>query len=65
MGCIVVHAGLVPGVPLESQDTTAMSCMRNVVESGKDKGYEPRVHAKEGARADSIDGWVTDLLLDR
>lgn len=53
MGCIVVHAGLVPGVPLESQDANAMSCMRNVVESGKGKGYEPRVYAKEGARADS------------
>lgn len=56
MGCIVVHAGLVPGVPLEGQDANAMSCMRNVVESGKDKGYEPRVQAKEGARADSTVG---------
>jgi len=31
--CVVVHAGLVPGVPLYQQDTGDMMCMRNIVRS--------------------------------
>ena len=63
MGFIVVHAGLVPGMPLKRQDTTAMSCMRNVVESETGSGYEPRVNAKEGTMADTNACWLTDLRL--
>lgn len=48
MGCMVVHAGLVPGVPLESQDAEAMSSMRNVVEVGADGSYEARSYTTEG-----------------
>lgn len=50
MGCMVVHAGLVPGVPLESQDAEAMSSMRNVVEVGADGSYEARSYTTEGTR---------------
>lgn len=48
MGCIVVHAGLVPGVSLDSQDAEAMCCMRNVVELEDGRGYEPLVLPTEG-----------------
>lgn len=51
MGCMVVHAGLVPGVPLESQDAEAMSSMRNVVEVGAGGGYEARSYTTEGMRS--------------
>lgn len=51
MGCMVVHAGLVPGVPLESQDAEAMSSMRNVVEvGGAGGGYDARSYTTEGTR---------------
>lgn len=50
LGCVVVHAGLVPGVELHSQDAEAMSCMRNVVElEGGGGGYEPRTLPTQGA----------------
>lgn len=52
LGCVVVHAGLVPGVDLHDQDAEAMSCMRNVVEAeggGGGGGYEPRTLATQGA----------------
>lgn len=49
LGCIVVHAGLVPGVDLQDQDARAMSCMRNVVEAeGGGGGYEPRELPTQG-----------------
>ncbi|CAM9263535.1 unnamed protein product [Scytosiphon promiscuus] len=48
MGCIVVHAGLVPGMPLDSQDAEAMCCMRNVVELEDGRGYEPHILPTEG-----------------
>lgn len=43
---MVVHAGLVPGLPLESQSLQAMTTMRNVKE--EDDGYKPLEHTKEG-----------------
>lgn len=46
-GCVVVHAGLVPGVPLESQSLEAMTTMRNVKEG--ENGYEPIAYTSEGA----------------
>lgn len=48
LGCIVVHAGLVPGVDLQAQDANAMSCMRNVVEVEGGGGYKPLVIPTEG-----------------
>lgn len=53
LGCIVVHAGLVPGVDLHDQDAEAMSCMRNVVEvevgeGAGGGGYEPRTLPTQG-----------------
>ncbi|CAN0170121.1 unnamed protein product [Ectocarpus sp. 6 AP-2014] len=48
LGCIIVHAGLVPGVPLNGQDAEAMSCMRNVVEIEGGGGYEPRTLPDQG-----------------
>lgn len=49
LGCVVVHAGLVPGVELHDQDAEAMSCMRNVVEIEGGGGFEPRTHPTQGA----------------
>lgn len=49
MGSIVVHAGLVPGVPLDSQDPEAMSSMRNVVKAEGGDAYEARANTVEGA----------------
>lgn len=48
LGCIVVHAGLVPGVDLQDQDANAMSCMRNVVEVEGGEGYKALVLPTEG-----------------
>lgn len=48
LGCVVVHAGLVPGVELHDQDAEAMSCMRNVVEVEGGGGYEPRTLPTQG-----------------
>lgn len=48
LGCIIVHAGLVPGVDLHDQDAEAMSCMRNVVEAEDGGGYEPLALPTQG-----------------
>lgn len=48
MGCIVVHAGLVPGVALDDQDAEAMCCMRNVVELEDGRGYKPLILPTKG-----------------
>lgn len=49
LGFIVVHAGLVPGVPLDSQDPQAMSSMRNVVKAEGNDVYEARADTVQGA----------------
>ncbi len=54
LGCIVVHAGLVPGVELDSQDAQAMSCMRNVVEREGGRGYEPLTLPTQGMSRDFL-----------
>lgn len=51
LGCIVVHAGLVPGVDLQDQDALAMSCMRNVVEVEGGGGYKPLTLPTKGKGA--------------
>lgn len=56
LGCVVVHAGLVPGVPLEDQNLGAMTRMRNVVEVDEGK-LEPREALSEGmTRVVSLSG---------
>lgn len=47
LGCIIVHAGLVPGVSLEEQDLGAMTRMRNVVDQGGGI-FTSREHLSEG-----------------
>ncbi|EFJ43472.1 hypothetical protein VOLCADRAFT_96335 [Volvox carteri f. nagariensis] len=50
-GITVVHAGLVPGVPIEQQDMWAMYKMRNVVELKEDGGEGQRGAGGQGEDA--------------
>ncbi|CAM9724505.1 unnamed protein product, partial [Discosporangium mesarthrocarpum] len=48
LGCVVVHAGLVPGVPLADQRPGDMVTMRNLVRGGGEVGaYEAREKTTE------------------
>lgn len=49
-GAMVVHAGLVPGMPLKAQDSMAMVTMRNLVREG-DATFRPTEKAEPGATA--------------
>ncbi|KAI8521545.1 hypothetical protein Bbelb_012990 [Branchiostoma belcheri] len=53
LNAIIVHAGLMPAVPLAKQDPYALTCMRNVVETKPD-GYRPYSETDKGVAWASV-----------
>jgi bis(5'-nucleosyl)-tetraphosphatase (symmetrical) len=60
-GCIVVHAGLVPGVSLEAQESEHMTKMRNLIYPS---GIDPLNHQIDGAEAEALRPEVAEKARD-
>ncbi len=54
LGVIVVHAGLIPGIPLHQQSTTDMIWMRNIVTVSNKRIAFPKVHFPQVQNADRL-----------